>query len=191
MCSKIVTTLLATALTLPIVTLAGQAASTSADKPLTRAETTEVRATVIAVDPSTRMVTLKGSDGKTVDVEAGPAVQHLDEIKVGDVVLAAYTESLAFEVVPKGEKPQGGSESAKRIPGGGELGRQVTSSFKVASVNPETNILWVTLPNGDTKKIHVQDPKAQERLKTLSPGNVVAVTYSQSLAIRLEKLATN
>jgi hypothetical protein len=190
MCSKIVTTLLATALTLPIVTLAQQAATTSAEKPLTRAETTEVRATVVAVDPSTRMVTLKGKDGKTVDVEAGPAVKHLDQIKVGDVVLATYTESLAFEVVPKGEKPQGASESAKRIPGGGEVGRQVTTSFKVASVDPATNVLWVTLPNGETKKIHVQDPKAQERLKTLSPGNVVAVTYSESLAISLEKLQT-
>ena len=59
----------------------------------------------------------------------------------------------------------------------------------MASVDPETNILWVTLPNGNTKKIHVQDPQAQARLKTLSPGNVVSVTYTESVAVQLEKLA--
>lgn len=183
MCSKIVTTLLAATLTLPIVTLAAQ----SAEKPLTRAETVEVRATVMAVDPTTRMVTLRGGDGKTFDVQAGSSVEHLDQLKPGDTVMAAYTESIAFQVVPKGEESQGVSESASRIAGGREVGRQVTTSFRVASVDPATNILWVTLPNGDTKKIHVEDPTAQQRLKTLSPGNVVAVTYSQSLAVRLEK----
>lgn len=186
MCSKIVTTLLAATFMLPIVTLAAQSA-TSADKPLAAAETVEMRATVMAVDPATRMVTLKGGNGQTFDVEAGPAVQHLDQVKVGDVVMAAYTESIAFQVVPQGEESQGVSESATRVPGGREVGHQVTTSFRVASVDPATNILWVTLPNGDTKKIHVQDPKAQARLKTLSPGNVVEVTYSESLAISLEK----
>lgn len=187
MCSKIVTTLLAAALTLPIVTLAAQSTTTSAEKPLTKAETVEVSATVVAVDPSTRMVTLKGADGKAFDVEAGPAVEHLDQVKPGDVVMVAYTESIAFQVVPKGEESQGVSESASRVAGGREVGRQVTTSFRVASVDPATNILWVSLPNGDTKKIHVEDPAAQQRLKTLSPGNVVTVTYSQSLAVRLEK----
>jgi hypothetical protein len=47
----------------------------------------------------------------------------------------------------------------------------------------------VTLADGSTKKIQVQDPKAQERLKTLKPGNVVAVTYTESMALQLEKLA--
>ncbi|HEY4369109.1 MAG TPA: hypothetical protein VGN07_17880 [Steroidobacteraceae bacterium] len=190
MCSKVVTTLLAVTIALPITILNGQSAM-SAEEPLTRTATTEVRATVVAVDRATRIVTLKGQDGKSFDVEAGPAVQRLDQIKPGDGVLVAYTESLAFQVVPKDEKkPAGESMSASRVSGGGELGHRVTTSFKVASVDPMTNILWVTLPNGDTKKIHVQDPNAQQRLKTLSPGNVVAVTYTESLAVRLEKLAT-
>jgi hypothetical protein len=124
-----------------------------------------------------------------VDVAAGSQVKNFDQIKVGDVVKATYTESIAFQVVPKGETPGGASQTAQRVPGGAEVGQQVTSSFKVASVDPETNILWVTLPSGATKKIQVQDPEAQKRLKTLSPGNVVAVTYAKSMAIQLEKLA--
>ena len=88
-----------------------------------------------------------------------------------------------------GEAAGGATQSANRVPGGAELGQQVTTTFKVASVDPMTNILWVTLPNGNTKKIQVQDPEAQKRLKNLSPGNTVAVTYTESMALQLEKLA--
>jgi hypothetical protein len=188
--SRILTTILAATLALPVATaLADTTSTASADKPLTRAQSIEARATVTAVDPKTRIVTLKTEGGETIDVEAGPSVKNFDQIKVGDTVKATYTESVAFQVVPKGETPGGGSQSANRIPGGVEVGQQVTTSFKVASVDPMTNTLWVTLPNGNSKKIHVQDPEAQQRLKNLSPGNVVAVTYTESVAVQLEKLA--
>jgi hypothetical protein len=184
---RILSTILAATLALPVVALAEQ--SSKASEPLTKAQSVEARATVTAIDPATRMVTLKTEDGQTVDVQAGEAVKNFDQIKVGDVVKATYTESIAFQVVPKGETPGGATQTAERIPGGAQVGQQVTTSFKVASVDPKTNILWVTLPNGNTKKIQVQDPKAQMRLKTLSPGNIVAVTYTESMAVQLEKLA--
>lgn len=187
--SRTLTMMLAATLALPVAALGEQASTASANQPLTKAQSVEARATVTAIDPATRMVTLKTQDGQTVDIEAGPAVKNFDQIKVGDTVKATYTESIAFQVVPKGETAGGASQSANRIPGGAEVGQQVTTSFKVASVDPETNILWVTLPNGNTKKIHVQDPQAQARLKTLSPGNVVSVTYTESVAVQLEKLA--
>ena len=187
--SRIVTTLAAT-LALPVAALVGQAAAeASHHEPLTKAQSVEARAIVAAIDPSTRMVTLMTKDGEKFDVQAGPEVKNFDQIKVGDTVKATYIESVAFQVVPKGETPGGTAQIADRIPGGVAVGQQVTTSFKVASVDPKTNILWVTLPNGNTKKIQVQDPKAQERLKTLSPGNVVAVTYTEAMALQLEKLA--
>ena len=182
--NRILITILTATLALPAVALAQEAA-----QPLTRAQSVQARATVTAIDPSTRTVTLKTEGGDTVDVAASSEVKNFDQIKVGDVVRATYTESVAFNVAPKGETPGGATETAQRIPGGAGVGRQVTSSFRVASVDPQTNILWVTLPNGNTKKIQVQDPEAQKRLKTLSPGTVVAVTYTQSLALQLEKLA--
>ena len=186
---RILTTILAATLALPVVALGEQASKASADQPLTRAQSVEARATVTAIDPATRMVTLKTEDGQTVDVECGPEVKNFDKIKVGDTVKATYTESVAFQVAPKGATPGGASQGAVRIPGGAQVDQQVTTSFTVASVDPATNIMWVTLANGNTKKIQVQDPKAQERLKTLKPGDVVAVTYTESMALQLEKLA--
>ena len=181
---KILSTFLMAALALPALAFADQAA-----KPITHSATAQVRATVVAVDQATRMVTLKGPQGNTLDVEAGPAVQHLDQFKPGDVVVATYTESLAFQVAPKGETPAGVSQSAKRTELGGVVGHEVTSSFKINSYDPNTHVLWVTTAAGQTKQITVQDPKAQERLKTLSPGTTVQVTYTESLAVKLEKAA--
>ncbi len=191
MSSRILTTIVAATLALPVVVLAADTATktAAANQPLTRADSVAARATVTAIDPATRMVTLKGEDGQTFDVQCGPEVVNFDKIKVGDTVKATYTESVAFQVVPKGETPDGSAQIAERIPGGAVVGQQVTTSFKVASVDPKTNVLWVTLPNGNTKKINVEKADAQARLKTLSPGNVVSVTYTQAAAIQLEKLA--
>jgi hypothetical protein len=179
---KTLALILAAALALPAV-------STAADKPLTKSESTQVKATVVAVDQKTRLVTLKGPQGNTFEVEAGPAVQRLDQVAPGDVVSVTYTESLAFDVVPKGEKPQGVTEGAKRTAGGAEVGRQVTSYFTINAYDTKTHVLWGTGANGLTKSITVQDPKAQARLATLSPGAVVQVTYNESVAIKLEKVA--
>ena len=187
--SRTLATIVAATLALPVAALADEASKASAGQPLTRSQSVEARSTVTAIDPATRLVTLKGEDGQTFDVVAGSAVKNFDQIKVGDTVKATYTESLAFQIVPKGEAAGGASQGAVRIPGGAQVDQQVTTTFKVSSVDPATNTLWVTLANGETKKIQVQDPKAQERLKTLSPGNVVAVTYTESVAIQLEKLA--
>jgi hypothetical protein len=104
---RILTTILAATLALPAAALGEQASKASADQPLTRAKSVEARATVTAIDASTRMVTLKTEDGQTVDVECGPEVKNFDKIKVGDTVKATYTESIAFQVASKGETPGG------------------------------------------------------------------------------------
>ncbi len=179
---KVLAVFLAAALALPAVSMA-------ADKALTKSASVQLKATVVGIDQATRMVTLESADGKTFAVQAGDAVKHLDQVKLGDVVAVTYTESLAFQVVPKGEKPQGVSESAERTATGGEVGRQVTSYFKIDAYDPDTHLLWGTTAAGITKSITVQDPAAQAKLAKLIPGDVVAVTYSESLAIALEKVA--
>jgi hypothetical protein len=173
---------LAAAIALPAIAMA-------ADQPITKSQSTEVKATVMAVDQETRLVTLKGPEGNTFQVEAGPAVQHLDKVAPGDVVAVTYTESLAFEVVGKDEKPEGVTGGVTRTGDGGQVGRTVTSHFKINSYERDTHVLWGTGPQGNTRSIVVQDPKAQKKLETLSPGDVVQVTYTESLAIKLEKVA--
>jgi len=185
---KISAFFLAAALALPALSLSQ--AAIAADKPLTKSESATVRATVVAVDLKTREVTLKGEDGKTFEVQAGSHVEHLDQIKPGDVVAATLTESVAFQVVKKGERPSGVSESVTKNAGqSGEVGRTMTTWFRIAAYDRDTHVLWVTTSKGLTKKITVQDPKAQAKLANLSPGNTVKVTYTQTLALTLDKVA--
>jgi hypothetical protein len=182
-----VTAILSATLVLPVVALADQhvraqldhsgtpsfAAKASHKKPLKHEQTTSVRGTVTAIDPTTRLVMLKTEDGRTFDVQAGNEVKNFDKVAVGDVIEATYTESVVFQIVPKGSA---------------NVGQKVTSSFEIASVDPVANILWVTRPNGTTQPIYF-DEKSQARLMTLSPGVVVSATYTESAAIQLEKLA--
>jgi hypothetical protein len=48
--------------------------------------TATVIATVVAIDPATRTVTLKDKNGRVEKLEAGEEVRSFDHLKVGDVV---------------------------------------------------------------------------------------------------------
>ena len=58
----------------------------------------EVKAAVVAIDYQTRKVTLKGPEGKIVKVTAGPEVKRLNEVNVGDSVVARLTRAVSIEV---------------------------------------------------------------------------------------------
>jgi hypothetical protein len=58
----------------------------------------EVKASVVAIDYQTRKVTLKGPEGKVINVTAGPEVKRLNEVKVGDSVVARLTRAVSIEV---------------------------------------------------------------------------------------------
>ncbi len=57
-----------------------------------------ISATVEAVDLATRNVTLRGPKGNRVSLTVGDHVKNLDEVKVGDMVTAGYTESIDIAV---------------------------------------------------------------------------------------------
>jgi hypothetical protein len=58
----------------------------------------EVKAAVVAIDYQTRKVTLKGPEGKVIKVKAGPEIKRLNEVKVGDSVVARLTRAVSIEV---------------------------------------------------------------------------------------------
>ena len=62
-----------------------------------------VLADVVAVNTKTKMVTLKGPKGNTLDLKVDDPAQ-LKDIKKGDQVEAVYTEALAISVKPAAGK---------------------------------------------------------------------------------------
>jgi hypothetical protein len=195
MTSKILAACVTVALALPVVTLADQPAATpvvaTPGKGISTSETVEARATVIAIDAATRTVTVKGDQG-VWDVEAGPDVKNFDKIEVGDVIALTYTMSVAAHIAAPGEAAPGVKDVVQTLPAGeGErkVGREVTASLKVDAVDAAANKVTLSNASGRTRTVDVVNPQVQERLKTLKPGDVVVVTYTESLAIKLEKVA--
>ena len=68
-------------------------------------KTTTVVANVEAVNQKRKIVTLKGPEGKVVDVQVKDP-QVLKDVKVGDQVAAKITESVAVRVTPAKAKAQ-------------------------------------------------------------------------------------
>ena len=179
-------------LALPAVAISADSAATpAAAQPIKESATVERRATITAIDGPKRLVTLKGQDGDVFEVEAGPEIRNFDKLQVGDVVVANYSESLALEIAAPGAATPGitGSVSGTPTPGQRKVGQQVTATFKVEAVDAAANKVTLSDGAGNSRTIDVRHPKAQERLKTLKPGEMAVITYTESLALRLEKVS--
>lgn len=57
-----------------------------------------VTATVVKVNAKKRTATLKGPDGKTMDIDVSPDVKNLENVKKGDKILVKLTRTLAIDV---------------------------------------------------------------------------------------------
>jgi len=59
----------------------------------------QIQARVEAIDYGTRRVVLTGPEGNHIEVTVDEAVQRLDEVKAGDIVVLRYTEALAMRMI--------------------------------------------------------------------------------------------
>jgi Cu/Ag efflux protein CusF len=178
-------------LALPTLVVAAEApANPAAGLPVKESKTLERRATITAIDVPTRLVTLKGQDGDVFEVVAGPEIRNFDNLQVGDVVVANYTESLALEIAAPGQAAPGvaGSVAGTSTPGQPTLARQVTATFRIEAVDATANKVTLSDGAGRSRTIDVVHPQVRERLKTLKPGDMAVITYAESLALRLEKV---
>jgi Cu/Ag efflux protein CusF len=155
------------------------------------ARTLKLTATITAIDPATRDVTLKGPQGNEVVVTAGPEVKNFANMKVGDKVEVEYIEALTLElkkgggmVVARSEKS--GMAGAK--PGqkpAGAAGRQVTIVADVVGLDPAKQVVTLKGPQR-TVDLHVADP---EQFKRIAKGDQVEATFTQAVALAVEPAA--
>ena len=117
---------------------------------------TEVTATVLKVDQKTREVTLKKQDGTEYSFVAGDAVKNLAQVNVGDVIVATYTEAIAYEV-KKGGKPAGAETTvgAKAAALGekpaGAVGQKTTVTVTITAIDPKVPSVTFKGPEGNSQ----------------------------------------
>jgi hypothetical protein len=150
---------------------------------------TLVTATVTAVDKATRKITLKGNQGKTVDLVAGDQVKNFDQIQVGDTVTARYQEAVSLELrKSKGTTSSAaGTATVRAAPGEkpfGATAHKVNVTAEVVAVDPVKSTISLKGPNGDVVDVKV---KNRDQFKVVKPGDLVDVVYTEALAIAVTR----
>jgi hypothetical protein len=149
-------------------------------------------ASVEGIDYTNREVTLKGPLGNTVTFTVDKRVKRLDEVKVGDFVRADYYVSIAADVrkpTPEEEKkPLVFLDANGKAPPGTSPAAGGLRRFKVVTtiegLDRTTETITVKGPLGNYLTARVLDPS---RLTKVRIGDTIVVTYTEALAISLEK----
>ena len=150
--------------------------------------TVRISATVTAIDKATRTLTLKGADGKTFPLVAGPEVRNFDQIQVGSEVVVGYVEALAIELKKGGGAKVERIDSAAsgRAEAGAQPGamaaRKVTATGDVIALDAATQTATLRGPNR-TVTLRVPDPKQFQRIAV---GDQMQITYTEALAVSVE-----
>jgi hypothetical protein len=151
-----------------------------------------ITASVEAIDPATREFTLKGPLGNTVTFTVDKRVKRLDEVKVGDLVRADYYVSFAAEVrkptAEEAKHPLEVIEAGDKAPEGSAPAAGGLRRFKVVTtiegLDRPTQTVTVRGPLGRYLTARVADPS---KLTQVRIGDNVVITYTEALAISLEK----
>jgi hypothetical protein len=187
----LIASIIASAFALPAMAQTGATIVDKAPGMAGVAQTVKLTATIVAINPATRAITLKDAQGKEVTLTAGPDVKNFAQMKVGDLVNAGYVEALTLELKKGGGKAvarteQTGAVAAK--PGerpAGTVGRQVTIVADVIDIDAATQTVTLRGPQR-TVALKVRDP---EQFKLIAKGDQVEATYTEAVAIEVTPAA--
>ena len=157
------------------------------------AQALTISAEVVALDTTTRKVTLKGPFGGLIAGTVAEEVKDLAKIKVGDLVSASYYEAIAASVHRKGdEKPlfSASEIAAKAEPGTQTKAAAVAAqSVTVVSVDLPANTLVLQGADRTLYPVTVERPEFQAKLKDLKVGDQIDIAYSEAVVTGLTPLA--
>jgi len=161
------------------------------DKPsMSTSQTVILTAMVEAINHETREVTLRGPEGKTVSFVASEEARNLGQVKVGDIVMAEYVQSMSVEVFANDGTEPGAGELV--VAGRSEEGEMpaltaidaLVVTATVEEINLEANTFKLKGPSGEIKEFEAQNP---ENLKKAEVGDLVVITYTEAIALTVEK----
>ncbi len=163
----------------------------TSDKPsMYTSQTIILTAAVEAINHETREVTLRGPEGNTVSFVASEEARNLGQVSVGDIVIVEYVQSMSIEVFAnEGLEPGAGNLV---VEGRSEEGAMpaltaidaIVVTATVEEINIEANTFKLKGPAGEIKEYTARDP---ENLKKAEVGDLVVITYTEAVALSVEK----
>ncbi len=145
----------------------------------------KVTLVVDSIDKASRSLVLKNSRGEQMKMVAGDEVKNFDQIKVGDQVVASYTQELMMTVKKGGgalRERIDSSQQASAAPG------QKPAAYAAKEVAFIADVQKVDLKNQTvtlrgavkTVTLKIKDP---EQLKQISKGDQVEGVYAEAIAV--------
>jgi hypothetical protein len=178
------------------IPLAGHTAVAQTDpspdfKPsLSASQSVTATARVEAINHETREVTLLLENGDSYTSRVGDEVRNLDQVGVGDMVYAHYTESISIQVVAgDGSDPEMSVQDdvaragKGRMPGFAAMESAVTTAI-VESINLEDNTFRLREPDGEIRQYTARNP---DNLRRAQVGDKVITTVTTSVTVTVDK----
>ena len=161
------------------------------DKPsMSTSQTVTLTAVVEAINHETREVTMRGPEGNSVSFVASEDARNLGQVKVGDIVMAEYVQSMSIEVFANdgyepgaGEIVVTGRSEEGEMPALAAIDALVVTAV-LEEINLETNTFKLRGPSGEIQEYVARDP---ENLKKVVIGDIVVITYTEAIALSVEK----
>jgi putative lipoic acid-binding regulatory protein len=149
-----------------------------------------VKATVEKIDYEKRVATLKGPHGNLIDIKVDKAAKNLDQVKVGDQVIAEYYETTAI-FVRKSNEPAGAAEVAmvEMAPKGKKPAGIVVNITEVTAtveaIDYHNRTVTLRGPQGKMATLNV-DPRVK-KFKQVKVGDELVVRHTEAIAIKVQK----
>lgn len=163
-------------------------AMSAQQQPISRTRSVSATATIQAIDPTARTVTLRDEQGNEDTYSVSPQVKRFNELKVGDTVKMTYHESLVLQVRKPGEAATVSDTAAVAVGKGAlpsaTMSAQDTVTVTVKAIDPAVPSVTVTTPDGRTVTRKIEDRKHLEGLKV---GDKVDITYSRAVVTEIER----
>ena len=163
------------------------------DRPsFSASQTVTTSAVVTAINKESRVVTLQQNDGEEITFTAGAEVRNLDQVSVGDILIAEYVETISIEVMANEgmEAAAAGAAAMARaeegeMPGFAAMDATVVTAT-VEEINLEKNTFKLKEVDGTINEYAARNPDNLRRAKV---GDLVVTTVSTAVAIAVEKQA--
>jgi hypothetical protein len=155
---------------------------------ITEESVISTEATVVSIDHTTRMVTLRTPDQRLHTLRVDPSVRNLNKVHKGDEIVTTYYEAIAVEVKKAGKTGVSTDEDAARARPGhkpaGVEAETTTITARVVKIDRKHRSLDLRGPEGNVLTVDVRAPA---QLQNLAVGDLVEVSVTEAVAMQVEK----
>ncbi len=146
--------------------------------------------TITAIDVRGRVVTVRRRNGETQTFKVGSEVTRLKEFAVGDSIKIEYEQGLVLEFQPPGSENvplesgvTAGRSDRNQLPAS-TASSGVQGTVTITAIDAEKRLVSFQAPAG---KVYQVKAGPMIRLEKLKVGDRLLATYTETVAIRLEK----